>query len=99
VPDIALGTLTEFVDNAGHIVEAVDPVPVICDADTGFGNATNVVRTVRAFERGGVAASTSKTRRAPNAAATSTASGPCPWPRWSARSGPRARPGAAPTSW
>jgi methylisocitrate lyase len=54
LPDIALGTLSEFVDNAGRIVDAVS-VPVFCDADTGFGNAVNVVRTVRAFERAGVA--------------------------------------------
>jgi methylisocitrate lyase len=54
LPDIALGTLTEFVENAGRIVEAVG-VPVFCDADTGFGNASGVLRTVRAFERAGVA--------------------------------------------
>jgi methylisocitrate lyase len=54
VPDIALGTLTEFTENAARIVDAVE-VPVFCDADTGFGNAVNVVRTVRAFERAGVA--------------------------------------------
>ena len=54
LPDIALGTLDEFVQNAGRIVDVVD-VPVFCDADTGFGNAVNVVRTVRSFERAGVA--------------------------------------------
>lgn len=54
LPDIALGTLEEFVQNARRIVDVVD-VPVFCDADTGFGNAVNVVRTVRDFERAGVA--------------------------------------------
>jgi len=54
LPDIALGTLDEFVQNAGRIVDVVD-VPLFCDADTGFGNAVNVVRTVRSFERAGVA--------------------------------------------
>jgi len=54
IPDIALGTLTEFVENAARIVDVVDQ-PVICDADTGFGNALNVIRTVRSFERAGVA--------------------------------------------
>ena len=54
IPDIALGTLTEFVENAARIVDVVDQ-PVICDADTGFGSALNVMRTVRAFERAGVA--------------------------------------------
>lgn len=54
LPDIALATLDDFVQNAGRIVDVVD-VPLFCDADTGFGNAVNVVRTVRAFERAGVA--------------------------------------------
>jgi methylisocitrate lyase len=54
IPDIALGTLTEFVENATRIADVVDQ-PVICDADTGFGNALNVMRTVQAFERAGVA--------------------------------------------
>ena len=54
IPDIALGTLTEFVENATRIADVVDQ-PVICDADTGFGNALNVMRTIRSFERAGVA--------------------------------------------
>lgn len=54
IPDIALGTLTEFTENAARIADVVE-VPVICDADTGFGNALNVIRTVRAYERAGVA--------------------------------------------
>ena len=54
LPDIALGTLTEFVENAARIADVVDQ-PVLCDADTGFGNAVNAMRTVRAFERAGVA--------------------------------------------
>ena len=54
LPDLALGTMTELVENAARIVDAVD-LPVICDADTGFGNALNVVRAVSAFDRAGVA--------------------------------------------
>jgi methylisocitrate lyase len=54
LPDIALGTLSEFTENAARIADVVD-LPIICDADTGFGNAVNVMRTVRAFERVGVA--------------------------------------------
>jgi 2-methylisocitrate lyase-like PEP mutase family enzyme len=54
IPDIALGTLTEFVENAARMTSVLD-VPLICDADTGFGNALNVVRTVQEFERAGVA--------------------------------------------
>lgn len=53
-PDVGLATQTEMVDNARRIAAAVD-VPVISDADTGYGNPINVVRTVQEFERAGVA--------------------------------------------
>ncbi len=52
VPDIGLLTLTELCEHVGAIREAVD-IPLIVDADTGFGNAVNVWRTVRALERAG----------------------------------------------
>jgi 2-methylisocitrate lyase-like PEP mutase family enzyme len=54
-PDYGLLTMTEMVDNAARMTAAVD-VPVIADADTGYGNELNVVRTVRAYARAGVAA-------------------------------------------
>ena len=54
-PDFGLLTMTEMVGNAARIVRAVS-VPVIADADTGYGNALNVIRTVRGLERAGVAA-------------------------------------------
>jgi len=54
-PDVGLMTMTEMVDNARRIVDAVD-IPVIADADTGYGNPINVIRTVQAYERAGVAA-------------------------------------------
>ncbi|CAM5184545.1 2-methylisocitrate lyase OS=Castellaniella defragrans OX=75697 GN=prpB PE=3 SV=1 [Castellaniella defragrans] len=54
-PDIGLLTLTEMAERAGAIAAAV-PVPVIADADTGYGNANNVARTVKLYERAGVAA-------------------------------------------
>ncbi len=54
-PDVGLLSGTEMVDNARRIVSAVD-VPVIADADTGYGNAINVVRTVQLFEQAGVSA-------------------------------------------
>jgi 2-methylisocitrate lyase-like PEP mutase family enzyme len=47
--------MTEMVDNARNIVRACD-LPVIADADTGYGNALNVIRTVQEFEQAGVAA-------------------------------------------
>ena len=53
-PDVGLLTGAEMVDNARRIVSAVD-VPVIADADTGYGNALNVLRTVQLYEQAGVA--------------------------------------------
>ncbi len=53
-PDFGLVTMTEMVDNARRIATAVG-VPVIADADTGYGNELNVVRTVREYEAAGVA--------------------------------------------
>jgi 2-methylisocitrate lyase-like PEP mutase family enzyme len=53
-PDFGLLTATEMVANAARMVRAVD-VPVIADADTGYGNELNVVRTVRDYEQAGVA--------------------------------------------
>ncbi|HMF12818.1 MAG TPA: isocitrate lyase/phosphoenolpyruvate mutase family protein, partial [Gemmataceae bacterium] len=54
VPDVGLVTLTEFVEQARSIVHATR-LPLLCDADTGFGEALNVERTVRLFESAGVA--------------------------------------------
>jgi methylisocitrate lyase len=53
-PDIGLLTLTEVVQQARYIADAVS-VPAICDADTGFGEVLNVRRTVREFEAAGIA--------------------------------------------
>ena len=54
-PDVGLLTMTEMVANARYIADAVD-IPVVCDADTGYGNPLNVQRTVREYEAAGVAA-------------------------------------------
>ncbi len=54
MPDVGLITMTEMVMNARYIARAVS-IPVICDADTGYGNAINVMRTVREYEAAGVA--------------------------------------------
>ncbi|MEM9133676.1 MAG: oxaloacetate decarboxylase [Actinomycetota bacterium] len=53
-PDVGLLGLTEMVDNARRIAAAVD-LPVVADADTGYGNPINVIRTVQEYERAGVA--------------------------------------------
>ena len=54
-PDFGLLTLTEMVDNAALMARAIS-VPLIADADTGYGNELNVTRTVREYEARGVAA-------------------------------------------
>jgi methylisocitrate lyase len=53
LPDVGLATLTEFVE-AARSIAAATRLPLLCDADTGFGEALNVERTVRLFENAGV---------------------------------------------
>ena len=52
--DVGLLTMPEMVDNARRIVDAL-AIPVLADADTGYGNPINVIRTVHEYERAGVA--------------------------------------------
>ncbi|MCM2327002.1 MAG: isocitrate lyase/PEP mutase family protein [Lysobacter sp.] len=54
LPDVGLATMTEMVANARYIASAVR-IPLLADADTGFGNAINVIRTVREYIGAGVA--------------------------------------------
>lgn len=54
-PDVGLVDLTLITDHARRVAACVD-IPLICDADTGYGNAVNVRHTVQAFESAGVAA-------------------------------------------
>src|SRR5690606_27531563 len=54
LPDVGLLTQTEMVDNAARIVDAWG-LPVIADADTGYGNPVNVRRAIRDYEKAGVA--------------------------------------------
>ena len=54
LPDYGITTMTEIVANASRISGAIN-VPLICDADTGYGNELNVTRTVHEFERHGIA--------------------------------------------
>src|SRR3990167_11106278 len=51
IPDIGLVTMSETIQRAAQVVSAVN-IPVIADADTGYGNAVNLVRTVREYEIG-----------------------------------------------
>ena len=55
MPDVGLLTMTEMAARAARTAAALT-VPLVCDGDTGFGNAVNVVRTVREYERAGAAA-------------------------------------------
>jgi 2-methylisocitrate lyase-like PEP mutase family enzyme len=54
-PDVGLVTQTEMAARAAQMADAVE-IPIIADADTGYGDVINVVRTVREFERAGVTA-------------------------------------------
>jgi methylisocitrate lyase len=54
LPDVGLVSLTEFVD-AARAITAATALPLVCDADTGFGEALSVERAVREFEAAGVA--------------------------------------------
>jgi len=55
MPDVGLLTMTEMVDNAARIADA-GGLPVIADADNGYGGVLNVRRTIQSYERAGVAA-------------------------------------------
>jgi 2-methylisocitrate lyase-like PEP mutase family enzyme len=56
LPDVGLATATEMADRARMLVDVLGDVPLIADADTGYGAPMNVARTVRTYERAGVAA-------------------------------------------
>lgn len=53
IPDIGLGTATEMITRARYLAEILD-IPLICDADTGYGDVSSVARTVREYEAAGV---------------------------------------------
>lgn len=53
-PDVGLVTMSEMADHIAAITDAID-IPLLVDGDTGFGNAINVGRTVRSYERAGAA--------------------------------------------
>lgn len=55
LPDVGLLTLTEMADNVRILAESAD-IPIIADADTGYGNYSNVMRTVQEYEKAGASA-------------------------------------------
>jgi 2-methylisocitrate lyase-like PEP mutase family enzyme len=95
-PDFGLVTMSEMVDNARRIAAAVD-LPVIADADTGYGNELNAFRMMREYETAGVAALLSRIRGFQRNAAIWTTRRSCRarsgWPR----SAPPRQPGAITT--
>jgi 2-methylisocitrate lyase-like PEP mutase family enzyme len=56
LPDIGVVTGSEMAERAGLVTSVLGGIPLIADADTGYGSALNVVRTVRAYEQAGAAA-------------------------------------------
>ena len=55
-PDVGLLTMSEMVGRASALASVIGDIPLIADADTGYGNPINVQRTMREYERAGVAA-------------------------------------------
>src|SRR6202048_1908017 len=55
-PDIGLLTMNEMVSRAAALAAVIGDIPLIADADTGYGNPINVRRTIQEYERAGVAA-------------------------------------------
>lgn len=55
IPDIGIGTATEMITRARYLASILD-IPLVCDADTGYGDVSSVVRTVRDYEDAGVSA-------------------------------------------
>jgi 2-methylisocitrate lyase-like PEP mutase family enzyme len=84
-PDIGLVGMSEVADTLSAITER-SSLPVIVDGDTGFGNALNVMRTVRLFETCGAAAIQLEIRHCPSAAAILQAKHSYPKARWSEKS-------------
>ena len=70
-PDYGLVTMSEMIENAGRLAATVK-VPVIADADTGYGNELNVTRTVREYAQRGVAGLHIEDQTFPRNAASST---------------------------
>jgi methylisocitrate lyase len=80
-PDIAQLSMTEMADLYARLCDCVD-LPVLADADTGYGNAVNVARTVRAFEAPASRPCSLKTRWRRSVAVIWRASASFRWRRW-----------------
>src|SRR5882672_672123 len=96
-PDLIVLTLSEFADQAYRIGRAAD-LPLLVDADHGYGNALNVMRTVEELETAGVAALSIEDTDLPRGFGPRTRRSCSPSRRVSARCGPRL-PGAVIPTW
>jgi 2-methylisocitrate lyase-like PEP mutase family enzyme len=94
-PDLGLVGMDEVAAVISAIGERVQ-VPLIVDADTGYGNALNVIRTVKLFERNGATSFSWRIRAYRNAAVIWPERPWCRQAKWSARSRPPWMPGIAP---
>ena len=96
-PDLGLISMTEMMTRIAGIVEHAG-VPVIADADTGYGNALNARRAVRSWNGRGWPRSISRIRCSRSGAATTMTSGGARWRRWPRSSARRATPPPIPIS-
>ena len=95
-PDMGALSFGEILDRVRRICDSVS-IPVIADADTGYGGPLNVIRTMREFERAGVSAVQLEDQEWPKNAATSPAARSLRRRRWSSASGPPPTRGSTPT--
>ena len=91
-PDIGLTSLDEVASTVARIADAVS-LPLIVDADTGFGNAVNAFHSVRVLERAGASAIQIEDQDFPKRCGISAASRSFQRPRWSRRSAQRSMRG------
>ena len=97
MPDVGLLTATEMIDNAGRIAEA-SGLPLIADADNGYGGVLNVRRTIQGYERAGVAAVHLEDQVIPKRCGHLAGKQSCRWRRRSPRSAPPPTPAPIRTS-
>ncbi len=97
-PDVGLLTMSEMVSRAAALAAVTGDVPLIADADTGYGNPINVRRTVREYERAGVAALHIEDQVWPKKCGHMEGKQVIPLDEMAQRSGPPSKPGRTRTS-
>ncbi len=97
-PDVGLLMMSEMVSRASALAAVTGDLPLIADADTRYGNPINVRRTIREYERAGVAGLHIEDQVWPRNVAIWRASRSSPWMRWRKRYALRSICGKTPTS-